>query len=114
MSVKIEQEEEGEHQQAQDDQKEDAGSPQGEEKSVEPGNSSQLERPELPQLRGPGDRYGNFIMSQFTPLEFLQIRQWCFDLTSNLSEEDREDQHLPLTVEDVNTMQQCKWPCLSM
>ena len=44
-------------------------------------------------------------MSQFTLQEFLRIRQWCFDLTSNLSEEDPEDQNLPLTVEEVNTMQ---------
>ena len=44
-------------------------------------------------------------MSQLTLQEFLKSRQWCFDLTSNLSEEDREDQNLPLTVEEVNIMQ---------
>ena len=108
LEVKIEEEEEEEEhepQQVQDDQQEGAGSHQGEVASMEPGDSSQLERPELPQARGPGDRYGNFIMSQFTLQEFLKIRQWVFDLTSNMSEEDREDQNLPLTVEEVNTMQ---------
>ena len=44
-------------------------------------------------------------MSQFSLQECPKIRQWVFDLTSNLSEEDREDQNLPLTAEEVNTMQ---------
>ena len=48
LEVKIE-EEEHEPQQVQDDQQEDAGSRQGEEVSVEPGDSSQLERPEFPK-----------------------------------------------------------------
>ena len=72
LEVKVEEVEEDEPQQAQDDQQEDAGSHQREVASEEPGDSSQLERPELPQPRGPGDRYGNFIMSQFTLQEFLQ------------------------------------------
>ena len=79
LEVKVEEVEEDEPQQAQDDQQEDAGPHQREEASEEPGDSSQLERPELPQPRGPGDRYGNFIMSQFTLQEFLKIRQWVFD-----------------------------------
>ena len=103
--MKIEEVEEDEPQQAQDDQQDDAGSPQGEVAQEEPGDSSQLERPELPQPRGPGERYGNFIMSQFTLQEFLKIRQWCFDLTSSISQKDLEDQNLPLSLEDVTTMQ---------
>ena len=55
---------------------------------MEPGDSSQLERPELLKARGPGDRYSNFIMSKFTLQEFLKIRQWVFDLTSNMTEEE--------------------------
>ena len=43
-------------------------------------------------------------MPQFTLQEYLQLRQWVFDLTSNMTEQERRDQNLPLTVEDVNTM----------
>ena len=71
---------------------------------MEPGDFGQTERPEFPKATNPQDRYGNFIMSQFTLQEYLQLRQRVFDLTSNMTEQDRRDQNLPLTVEDVNPM----------
>ena len=102
LEVRIE-EEEHEPQQVQDDQEEGAGSHQGEEASVEPGNFGQPERPEFPKAKNPQDRYCNFIMSQVSLQENPQLRQWVFDLTSNMTEQDRRDQNLPLTVEDVST-----------
>ena len=105
LKVKIEEVVEDEPQQAQDDQQDDACSRQQEVASVFPGYSSQLERPEFPKARGPTERYGNFILSQLTLQEFRKIRQWCFDLTTAIPEEDREDHDLPASAEEVNTMQ---------
>ena len=101
LEVKIEVEEEHEPQQVQD---EGVGSPQGEGTSTEPGDFGPPERPDFPKGTNPQDRYGNFIMSQFSLQEYLQLRQWVFDLTSNMTEQERQDQNLPLTLEDVNTM----------
>ena len=43
-------------------------------------------------------------MSLFSVQEYLQLRQWVFDLSSNFTEEERRDQNLPLTPEQVSTM----------
>ena len=101
LEVKIEEQEEHEPQQVQD---EDVGSPQGEGTSTEPGDFGPPERPEFPKGTNPQDRYGNFIMSQFSLQEYLQLRQWVFDISSNLTEQERRDQNLPGTVEEVSTM----------
>ena len=58
----------------------------------------------LPPANSPQERYGNFIMSQFSAKEYLQLRQWVFNMTSGLSEQERRDRGLPVTPEDVNTM----------
>ena len=105
LEVKIEEVGEEEPQQAEDDQQDGAGSRQREVASEFPGYSGQLERPEFPQGRNAAERYGNFIMSQFTLQEFRTIRQWCFDLTRAIPAEDREDHNLPTSVEEVSTMQ---------
>ena len=43
-------------------------------------------------------------MSQFYVLEFNQLRDWVFNLNSGLSEQERREQHFPLTPDDVSTM----------
>ena len=101
LEVKIEREEEQEPHQVQE---ESVGSLQGEETSEEPGDFGPPERPEFPKGTIPQDRYGNFIMSLFSVQEYLQLRQWVFDLSSNFTEEERRDQNLPLTPEQVSTM----------
>ena len=87
LEVEIEREEEHEPQQVQDVQEkvqqepmEGVGSPQGEVTQEEPGDPGQSERPEFPQGNSPQERYGNYIMSQFSAQEYLQLRQWVFDL----------------------------------
>ena len=97
LEVKIEREEEHEPHQVQDVQeevqKEGAGSPQGEVTQEELGDFGQPERPEFPHgTNPPQDRYCNYILSQFTVQEYLQLRQWVFDLSSPLSEQERQDQ----------------------
>ena len=82
---------------------EGVGSQEREETQEEPGDSDQTERAEFPPGNSPQERYGNFIMSQFSVQEFLQLRQWVFNLTSGLSEEERREQRLPLTPDDVST-----------
>ena len=107
LEVKIEQEEHEPHQVQdlqEEVQKEGVGSPQGEETQEEPGNFGQPKRPEFPPGTSPQDRSGNYIMSQFTVKEYFQLRQWVFDLSSGMSEQEREDQNLPLTPEKVSTM----------
>ena len=42
-------------------------------------------------------------MSQFSVQEFHQLRDWVFNLGSGLSEQERREQHLPLTPDDVST-----------
>ena len=78
LNVKIEEVVEEKPQQALDDQQNDECSPQGEVSSEIPGYSGQLERPEFPPARNAGERYGNFIISQFTLQEFHTIRQLVF------------------------------------
>ena len=111
LEVKIEREDEQEPQQVEDVQEEvqqepmeGAGSPQGEETQEEPGDSGQAERLESPPGNSPQERYGNYIMSQFSVQEFNQLRDWVFNLTSGFSEQERREQRLPLTPDDVSTM----------
>ena len=111
LEVKIEREDEQEPQQVEDVQEEvqqepmeGVSSPQGEETQEEPGDSGQAERPEFRPGTSPQERYGNYIMSQFSVQEFNQLRDWVFNLSSGLSEQERQEQHLPLTPDDVSTM----------
>ena len=94
LEVEIEREEEHEPQQVQDVQEEvqqepmegvgsfegEVGSFEGEVTQEEPGDPGQSERLEFPQGNSPQERYGNYIMSQFSVQEYLQLRQWVFDL----------------------------------
>ena len=84
LEVKIEREDEQEPQQVEDVQEEaqqepmeGVSSPQGEETQEEPGDSGQAERPEFPPGNSPQERYGNYIMSQFSVQEFNQLRDGC-------------------------------------
>ena len=111
LEVKIDREDEQEPQQVEDVQEEvqqepmeGVGSPQGEETREEPGDSGQAERPEFPPGISPQERYGNYIMSQFSVQEFNQLRDWVSNLTAGLSEQERREQRLPLTPDDVSTM----------
>ena len=111
LEVKIEREDAQEPQQVEDVQEEvqqepmkGVGSQGREETQEEPGDSDQAERPEFPSGNSPQERCGNYIMSQFSAQEYLQLRQWVFNLTSGLSEQDRREQHLPVTPDDVSTM----------
>ena len=111
LEVKIEREDEQEPQQVEDVQEEvqqepmeGVSSPQGEETQEEPGYSGQAERPKFPPGSSPQERYGNYIMSQFSVQEFDQLRDWVFNLSSGLSEQERREQHLPVTPDDVSTM----------
>ena len=83
---------------------EGVGSPKGEETQEETGDSGQTERPEFPPGNSPQERYGKYIMSQFSVQEVHQLREWVFNLTSGLSEQERREQRLPLTPDDVSTM----------
>ena len=71
---------------------EGACSPQGEETAVEPGYSEESEKPELPYADTARKKYGNFIMPQN-----LKLRQWCFNMSTFIPEEDRggNDPHSP-------------------
>ena len=83
---------------------EGVGSQEREETQEERGDSEETEKPVLPPANSPQERYGNFIMSQFSAKEYLQIRPWVFNLTSGLSEQERRDRGFPVTPDDVNTM----------
>ena len=111
LEVRIEREDAQAPQQVEDVQEEvqqepmeGVGSQEREETQEEPGDSDQTERPEFPAGNSPQERYGNYIMSQFSVQEFLQLRQWVFNLTSGLSEQERREQRLPVTPDDVSTM----------
>ena len=69
---------------------EGVGSQESEETQEEPGYSDQPGRPEFPPGNSPHERYGNYIMSQFSVQEYLQLRQWVFNLSPRLSEQDQE------------------------
>ena len=111
LEFKIEREDAQEPLQVEDVQEEvqqepmeGVGSPQGEETQEEPGDSAQPERPEFPPGNFPQERHGNYIMSQISVQEFLELREWVFNLTSGLSEQERREQRLPMTPDDVSTM----------
>ena len=111
LEVKIEREDAQEPPQVEDVQEEvqqepmeGVGFQEREETQEEPGDSDQTERPEFPPGNSPQEPYGNDIMSQFSVQEYLQLQQWVFNLTSGLSEEERREQRLPKTPDDVSTM----------
>ena len=92
------------HEEVPDEQMEGVCSQEGEETQEQPGYSEEIERPELPPARTPEERYGNFIMSQFSGKDRVKIRQWVFNLRNAIPESERGDHPtLPQTVEDVNT-----------
>jgi len=69
-----------EHEGEEQDQPMEGVSSQKGEETQEPGYSEQTERPELPEAHSAQDRYGNYIMSQFSRKDFIKLRQWTFNL----------------------------------
>ena len=93
-----------EHEGEEQDQPMEGVSSQKGEETQEPGYSEQTERPELPEAHSAQDRYGNYIMSQFSRKDFIKLRQWAFNLNFAIPFGERADHPtLPQTVEDVNT-----------
>ena len=82
---------------------EDVCSQEGEEAQEQTGYPEETEKPDLPPARTPMERYGNYIMSQLSSKDYRKIRQWVFNLSNIIPAEEREDRHLPQTVEEVNT-----------
>ena len=91
------------HEEVPDEPMEGVCSQEGEETQEQPGYSEEIERPEFPPARTPEERYGNFLMSQFSGKDLVKIRQWVFNLSNAIPASEREDHPtLPQTVEDAN------------
>ena len=88
------------HEEVPDEPMEGVCSQEGEATQEQPGHSEETEKPELPPACTPEERYGNLIMSQFLAKDYVKIRQWAFYLSNAIPAEERQDRHLPQTVED--------------
>ena len=80
LEVRIEREDADEPQQVgevqeevQEEPMESVGSEEREETQEEPGYSKETEKPEFPPANSLQERFGNFIKSQFSAMEYLQI-----------------------------------------
>ena len=70
-------------------------SQEGEETQEQTGHSEETEKPDLPPARNSTERYGNYIMSQFSAKDYVKIRHWVLNLGNILTAEERQDQRLP-------------------
>ena len=51
--------------------------PEGEETQEQTGHSDETEKPDLPPARNPLERYGNYIVSQFSAKDLLRSDSGC-------------------------------------
>ena len=106
LSVKVQEDEDDEvHEEVTDEPMEGVSSQQREETSKQTGHSEVTERPDLPPARNAMQRYGNYIMSQFSAKDYVKIRRWVFNLGNILSAADREGRRLPTTPKEADTFE---------